>query len=954
MRRLLFGVVVASVLSALQGVADNSLTADEKKAGWMLLFNGETLDGWKADKWNPGGFAVEEGALKCSGKRSMLYYDGAGKEMKDFHFIADVKTMPNANSGIFFHTKYQDKGWPPGHEAQVNTSHADPVKTGSIYIVAKHLEKSGNDGEWFRYEIIVRGNEITTKVDGKLIKVYREGIVDRPRKLSSGTIGLQAHDPGSVVYYKNIKVKPLKTRWFEVMDFGPALQTSVSIGKMVVLKGVAARLGADRASTMLYDTEMMSMNAAWEGWLKIQGTPWDGRHGGLPAHGGSAPLFLSETGPGWAKDGSFKDPREAGYGPLPKEWLHYKGRYVHGDQTVLAYTVGETLVWEMPAREEVGGQRAYTRTFHIAEASEKLTLRVINMPGKNIGIMGAEKVPGALNTASLSVGVIGKDMMVYQPEPGQVLLNIAKGAKDVTFKVVMADKPVDLEKWPAAVDLTPLTQGGGLQWPGTFKASGTLGTGAPYATDDIPLPPSINPWMSKIRFSGFDFFADGTSLAAVTWNGDVWVATGITAGLENVVWKRYAAGLFETLGLKIVDDVVYVTGKDQITRLHDLNKDGEADFYECFNNDIMITRNFHEFTFDLQTDPQGNFYFAKAAPVRKGGRGFGTTHAHHGIVFKVSKDGETSEVFATGFRAPGGMGVGPNGEVTAGENEGTYVPACKINWVTKGSFAGVIHPGNGRTMDQGYDEPLCWMPMPIDNSGGGQVWVAGDKWGVPAGTMLHLSYGRSTVYRVLQQDVDGVMQGGVVKLPVKLSSSAMRGRFNAKDGQLYVSGFKGWQTNASRESAIQRIRYTGKPVLTPMGLRVTDKGVYLSFEQTLDKELAEDLTSYAVHWWNYLWSPQYGSGWFSVDNPDPERLALAMKKESKGGRKGPDGKKIKFLGDKVSIVKAVLQADGKTVFLDIPTIRTVMQMRIKLDVETTDGDEIVQEIYNTIHVLPKK
>ena len=116
------------------------------------------------------------------------------------------------------------------------------------------------------------------------------------------------------------------------------------------------------------------------------------------------------------------------------------------------------------------------------------------------------------------------------------------------------------------------------------------------------------------------------------------------------MWRRIACGLFETLGLKVVDGVIHVRGRDQITRLHDYNKDGEIDYYEAFNRDILITRNFHEFAFDLQTDRAGNFYFCKASPVRSGGRGFETILPHHGIVAKVSRDGKRFEVIATGLR----------------------------------------------------------------------------------------------------------------------------------------------------------------------------------------------------------------------------------------------------------------------------------------------------------------
>ena len=210
MKSLLIVNLVATLFCTGVSAADNTLTEAEKQDGWILLFNGKDFGGWKFDKWNPESFSIEDGAIKCHGQPSMIYYDGEGKEMKDFHFVAHVMTKPGANGGIFFHTKYQDKGWPVGHEAQIDTTHTDPVRTGSVYIVAKNLEAPAKDNEWFKYEIIVRGKTIETKVDGKTIVTFHESPdAQGTRKLSSGTIGIQAHDPGSVVLLKNIKVKPL-------------------------------------------------------------------------------------------------------------------------------------------------------------------------------------------------------------------------------------------------------------------------------------------------------------------------------------------------------------------------------------------------------------------------------------------------------------------------------------------------------------------------------------------------------------------------------------------------------------------------------------------------------------------------------------------------------------------------------------------------------------------------
>jgi glucose/arabinose dehydrogenase len=153
------------------------------------------------------------------------------------------------------------------------------------------------------------------------------------------------------------------------------------------------------------------------------------------------------------------------------------------------------------------------------------------------------------------------------------------------------------------------------------KTQGALGADdQPYTLDTITIP-FENPYKSWMRIGGMDLFKDGKSAAISTWSGDVWIVTGIDAKLENLQWKRYATGLFQALGLKIVDDKIYVLGRDQITRLHDLNGDNEADWYESFNNDVQVTPGFHEFAFDLNRDSKGNFYFTKSGPVNPAAAG---------------------------------------------------------------------------------------------------------------------------------------------------------------------------------------------------------------------------------------------------------------------------------------------------------------------------------------------
>src|SRR5690606_13318894 len=175
--------------------------------------DGKTLDGWRVGA-NASSFSVQDGAFVVFGPRAHLFYvgDGEGANVKNFEYKAKVMTMPGANSGMYIHTEYQEDGWPEkGHEIQVNNAHTDWRRTASVYGIQDVREAPARDEKWFTQHIIVQGNKITVKIDGKVVNEYvepddRKG---QPRSLSSGTFALQAHDPESKVYYKDIMVKIL-------------------------------------------------------------------------------------------------------------------------------------------------------------------------------------------------------------------------------------------------------------------------------------------------------------------------------------------------------------------------------------------------------------------------------------------------------------------------------------------------------------------------------------------------------------------------------------------------------------------------------------------------------------------------------------------------------------------------------------------------------------------------
>jgi hypothetical protein len=188
-------------------------TTLQAEEGFQPLFNGTNLDGWKVNE-NSASVKVEDGCLVVHGERAHVFYAGdvANHNFTNFHLRAEVMTAKNANSGIYFHTVYQDSGWPgKGYESQVNNTHKDPKKTGGLYNVQDNFTAPVADDVWFVYEIIVEGKHIVVKIDGKVISDYTEPAdLKRPeRQLSSGTFAIQCHDPGSRVKYKSFAVKIL-------------------------------------------------------------------------------------------------------------------------------------------------------------------------------------------------------------------------------------------------------------------------------------------------------------------------------------------------------------------------------------------------------------------------------------------------------------------------------------------------------------------------------------------------------------------------------------------------------------------------------------------------------------------------------------------------------------------------------------------------------------------------
>ena len=252
------------------------------------------------------------------------------------------------------------------------------------------------------------------------------------------------------------------------------------------------------------------------------------------------------------------------------------------------------------------------------------------------------------------------------------MLSVPRSESSRVVKVLMSGgDPKALDAYatasPPATSLEPLTHGGPRRWPDVLKTQAVIGRDdGPFAADVLTVPDN-NPWLCQMRPSGFDFLPDGHRAAVCTWDGDVWLVDGIDEPSRGLTWQRIASGLFQPLGLKVVDGRIYVGCRDQIVCLRDLNGDGETDFYECFNSDHQVTEHFHEFAMGLQIDAEGNFYYAKAAR-----HGLTAVVPQHGTLLRVGKGGGPTEILATGFRAPNGVCLNPDGTFFLTDQEGFW------------------------------------------------------------------------------------------------------------------------------------------------------------------------------------------------------------------------------------------------------------------------------------------
>ncbi len=689
-------------------------------------------------------------------------------------------------------------------------------------------------------------------------------------------------------------------RWSQT-DVGNFLASSLPLPNGKIAKGLSVRVGANGEGAVAYDTASGTLRGGWTGgFLKFNAA----RYGLIEAPQPSGPVqFVSPAASAWV-DQSVK----------------WRGLHVNGPRVVLHYKVGNAHVLESPWLESNENVRAFTRTLELSPASSSLTLALLESTSRKIqftNLHGVKLASLAGKDGAVAFAISGDGQADLRLKDDALELHLAATKSVRRLKIFIASGAPEaltkftelVKKSPPPEDLGALARPGTPRWqPLTTRGQRGLDSAA-YVIDTLTVPYE-NPWKALFFTSGVDFLPNGDA-AVCTIHGDVWLVSGIDDALQKLTWRRFATGLFQPLGLRVRNGRIHVLGRDQITVLHDENGDGEADFYESFCNQIQTSAGGHDYVTSLDADSNGNFYYVDPRGVHR-----------------VSPDGAKVETLAAGWRNPNGMGVSSDGRiVTVAPQQGDWTPSSSICEAKPGGWYGYAGPRVTAERPLGYDQPLCWIPHRVDNSGGSQLWVASDRWGPLRDHFLHFSFGRCAQFLVLREVVDGVSQGAVVQMPGKFLSGAMRGAFNPRDGQLYVVGSRGWQTSAVRDGCLQRVRYTGGTVLVPTEFHVHTNGLRLHFVAPLDRATAEDAGSYAMAHWNYRYAKQYGSKDYLPSDPEKEGH------------------------ETLEVRSAKLLADGRSVFLEIPGLRPVMQFEVRYNLETTDGKSLRSELYGTINRL---
>lgn len=754
---------------------------------------------------------------------------------------------------------------------------------------------------------------------------------------------------------------------FEEVDFGsfvepdfPFITTSMDARNLgpgfpednIASRCYAIQLGNDAFAC--FDPDMLRWSVAWSGdflpmvtMAQISYNDFHMKDNQLPVIGGEAKIATGLY-PGWGgAEPGLTDPRPPGpnpdgppWGPLPVEIGRWNGIYLIGEEVVMAYQVQDAEIFEKPGSIGIDGEVGFTRTLQVNKSNRTLSLVAAEVTdgqrsevGGNLAYIYQGEAGDTLTAIGLTGDTSGVDIEIKDNRYATVRIRPGSGNK--IFQVLMwkganGQKGVFEQMLSQSeVAMPDFRQGGPAHWTDEVHTRGRVSPDtAAFVTDLLTLP-IPNPWNRNVRVVDVAFM-DGNRAALVTFEGDVWMVEGINGKLDRLKWKRFASGLYEPQSIEVVNGGIYVFGKEGIVRFHDLNNDGVADYYENFSNLMAQSIETREWASDMVAAPDGSFFVSKFGSLDMGPEtsspkslmGFRAGSQHDGSILNVSADGRSIQPYATGFRGPY-LGINPvTGVLSGSDQQGHYMPSTPVMLIAKGDYYGVPATAHLDPIPE-TTPPLTWIPHSVDRSGVSQVWITSDKMGPLNGEMIHFSYGRPGLFRVLMDSTANRVQGGVSFLEGHYPAPTMKGAINPGDGQLYVAGFSLWGTNTSTISAFTRFRYTGAESHLPEKFFAGKGGVSLRFPAELEEEAVSDISNYQVKRWNYQRTEKYGSGHYKPD-----------------GSVGQEN---------LPVLAAYLSDDRKAVFLAVPNMEEVMQMEVSYNIKLADGSDLKDVFWLTVN-----
>lgn len=761
------------------------------------------------------------------------------------------------------------------------------------------------------------------------------------------------------------RLAPITENRFDTLTFGsfvekdfPFISTYLDVRNLgekfsddnVVARGLIIHL--EDSAFVCFDRDLLRWSVAWTGahltkslLPQVSYHDFFNKKNTIPQIAGT-PVFTNGSYAGWSigesvpRDYRPESQHREGFtwGPLPEDFGRWEGVYVYEDKVILSYRVKSTLVKELPGIVRLDNDAVFLRSFQLAPSDDTLYLHLTEIPDLRswqidnnvISAAGTTKdtvLAARTNLVGAMIQILDKRYLSVKIPPSaherQFCVSLWRGLKK------------DLPKF-AKINLTEKTlfpqveKGAKSRWPQMVETKGLVSPDTTAFVTDIMTLPLPNPWKRNVRVTDLAFLSHNSAVVT-TFEGDVWILEGISSKLDRLRWKRFASGLYEPMSVEVYKDQIYVFGKEGIIRLHDFNNDGEADFYENFSDIMQQSAESYEWAADMIFSEihngiliaRGGALTARPGITKTLTNGFRAGSNHSGSILKISFDGRSAEVISTGFRAPY-LGLHPEkGILTATDQQGNYVSSTPIFVVNQGDFFGV--PATAHRTD--YPEPkppLTWIPHRIDRSAGSQIWAVNARLGPLNDHLVHLSFGKPGLFRVLIDSVGNEIQGGVSPIPVSLSTPVLKGTVGP-DGYLYLAGFNLFGSSSKGVSAIQRIRYNEMPFLMPNSLKIGRQGIIIKFLDPIDTLVAANPAHYTVKRWNYKRTDQYGSGHFKSDGtPGEERIPVS---------------------------RVYVSRDKYSVLLLIPDMKPVDQLEILYSAAGNGNQPITVGIWMTVKYL---